>query len=181
MGVSGFIFPPPKPLPNFPLGGVVPHVIVADEAFPLTQNIMRPITGFRASSLPKQMAIFNYWLSRARMVVENAFGILAMCWRLFDWRITLCADNADKIIKACCVLHNFLTPTKDFTDIASEVNLDARNNSTQGMLYLPRLRGYHTTQDAQGVRDISKAFFNHNVGILSWQERRLSYRVEQPA
>ena len=35
-------FPPPKPLPNFPLGGVVLHVIVVDEAFPLTHNIMRP-------------------------------------------------------------------------------------------------------------------------------------------
>ena len=115
------------------------------------------------------------------MVVENAFGILAMCWRLFDRRIALCADNADKIIKACCILHNFLTPTKDFTDIASELNPAARNYSTQGMLYLPRLRGYHATEDAQGVRDIFKAFFNHNAGILSWQDRRVSYRVEQPA
>ena len=115
------------------------------------------------------------------MVVENAFGILAMRWHLFDRRIALCADNADKIIKACCVLHNFLTPTKDFTDIASELNPDARNYSTQGMLYLPRLQGYHATEDAQGVRDIFKAFFNHNLGILSWQDRRVSYRVEQPA
>ena len=49
------------------------------------------------------------------MVVENAFGILAMHWHLFDLRIALCADNADKIIKVCCVLHNFLTPMKDFT------------------------------------------------------------------
>ena len=73
------------------------------------------------------------------MVVENAFVILAMCWHLFDRRIALCADNTDKIIKACCVLHNFLTPTKDFTDIASELNSDARNYSTQGMLYLSRL------------------------------------------
>ena len=109
-------FPPPKPLPNSPLGGVVPHIIVADEAFPLTHNIMRPFPRFRKSSLPKEKAIFNYRLSRARMVVENAFGILAMRWHLFDRRIALCADNADKIIKACCVLHNFLTPTKDFTD-----------------------------------------------------------------
>ena len=174
-------FPPPKPVPNFPLGGVVLHVIVADEAFPLTQNIMRPFPHFRTFSLPKEKAIFNYKLSRARMVVENAFRILAMHWRSFDRRIALCADNADKIIKVCCVLHNFLTPMKDFTYIASELSPNARNYSTQGMLYLPRLRGYHATQDAQGVRDIFKAFFNHNVGILSWQERRVSYRAEQPA
>ena len=53
-------FPPPKPLPNFPLGGVVPHIIVVDEAFPLTHNIMRPFPCFRKSSLPKEKAIFNY-------------------------------------------------------------------------------------------------------------------------
>ena len=171
-------FPPPKPLPNFPLGGMVPHVIVADEAFPLTQQIMRPYPRFRISTLPKQKAIFNYRLSRARMVVENAFRILAMRWRLFDRRLALCADNAEKIIKACCVLHNFLTPVKDYTDIASELNPDGRNYSTQGMLYMPRLHGYRATQDAQGVREIFKAFFNDNVGCLSWQDRRVSYRVE---
>ena len=157
---------------------MVPHVIVADEAFPLTQQIMRPYSRFRISTLPKQKAIFNYRLSRARMVVENAFGILAMRWRLFDRCLALCADNADKIIKACYVLHNFLTPEKDYIEIACELNPDRRNYSTQGMLYMPRLHGYHATQDAQGVREIFKAFFNDNVGSLSWQDRRVSYRVE---
>ena len=90
-----------------------------------------------------------------------------MRWRLFDRRLALCADNADKIIKACCVLHNFLTPVKDYTDIACELNPDGRNYSTQGMLHLPRLHGYHATHDAQGVREIFKAFFNDNVGSLS--------------
>ena len=91
-------------------------------------------------------------------MVENSFGIFVMEWRLFDRRNALCADHADKVTQTCCVLHNFLAPTKDFTDIASELNLDANNYSTQGMLYLPRLQSYHETGDAQRVRD------NRNVG-----------------
>ena len=173
--------PPPKPLPNFPTGDIVPHVIVADEAFPLTHNIMRPYPRFRQSSIPKDEAIYNYRLSRARMVVENAFGILAMRWRLFDRRLALCADNADKVIKACCVLHNFLTPIKDYDDIATELNPDGRNYNQNGMLYLPRLRGYHATHDAQGVRDVFKGFFNNPAGALTFQETRVSFRITNPA
>ena len=173
--------PPPKPLPNFPTGGIVPHVIVADEAFPLTHNIMRPYPRFRQSSIPKDEAIYNYRLSRARMVVENAFGILAMRWRLFDRRLALCADNADKVIKACCVLHNFLTPIKDYDDIATELNPDGRNYNQNGMLYLSRLRGYHATHDAQGVRDVFKGFFNNPAGALTFQETRVSFRITNPA
>ena len=34
--------PRPKALPNYPQGGVLPHCIVGDEAFPCHMDLMRP-------------------------------------------------------------------------------------------------------------------------------------------
>ena len=45
--------PGPKPLPRARFLGNMPHVIVADEAFPLCPNIMRPYPrGRNASKMP---------------------------------------------------------------------------------------------------------------------------------
>lgn len=48
------------------------YVFIADDAFPLKKNLLKP---FRGSSTPEQ-EVFNYRLSRARRCVENAFGNL---------------------------------------------------------------------------------------------------------
>ena len=106
-----------KRLPNYNQQGPMPHVIVADEAFPLLHTLMRPYPHSRESTLPRDECIFNYRLSTARMVVENAFGILAMQWRIFDRRMPLSTENADKVIQAAACLHNYLTEEKDFSKI----------------------------------------------------------------
>ncbi|KAM4029985.1 uncharacterized protein ACNLHF_022083 [Anomaloglossus baeobatrachus] len=85
--------------------GHLNFTFIADEAFPLQKNVLRP---YPHVSLNVFRRIFNYRLSRARRVVENAFGILSSRFRIFHTAINLKLDSIDRVIQACCVLHNLL-------------------------------------------------------------------------
>jgi hypothetical protein len=58
-----------------------PYVAVGDEAFPLKTYLLRPYSKHH-HGVDESKKIYNYRLSRARRVVENAFGILASRWRV---------------------------------------------------------------------------------------------------
>ncbi|KAH9374511.1 hypothetical protein HPB48_021022 [Haemaphysalis longicornis] len=47
-------------------------------------------------------------LPRAQRCAENACGILASRWPIYDRRINLEPENAENVVKDTCVLHNFL-------------------------------------------------------------------------
>ncbi|XP_046864372.1 protein ALP1-like [Xenia sp. Carnegie-2017] len=79
--------------------------IVGDDAFPMSTNLMKP---YPHRNLEKGKRIFNYRLSRARRVVENAFGIFAHRWRVFLTTIKLTPDKITDIILAACCLHNYM-------------------------------------------------------------------------
>ncbi len=66
---------------------------------------MRPFFG---RTLPRERRAFNYRLSRARLVVENAFGILSSQWRMYRRLIEVQPDVVERCVKATCVLHNFM-------------------------------------------------------------------------
>lgn len=80
------------------------YVFVGDEAFALTPHFLKP---YSQKELTNERKIFNYRLSRARRIVENAFGILANRFRIFHTSINLSLENIDTVVMSCCVLHNF--------------------------------------------------------------------------
>ncbi|XP_055839601.1 uncharacterized protein LOC129907421 [Episyrphus balteatus] len=95
-------FPDDKTVGN---GRILPYVIVGDDAFPLQKHLMKP---YPFATKCQKKRIFNVRLSRARHVVEHAFGLLASRFRIFQTKIDLRVENVEAVTKACCVLHNFL-------------------------------------------------------------------------
>lgn len=83
-------------------------VIIGDDVFPLRTNLLKP---YSKTGVNNYEMIFNYRLSCARRVVENAFGILVWRFRIFSKPIDLQPKKIDKVIYAACSLHNWLHKT----------------------------------------------------------------------
>jgi len=83
----------------------MPFVIVGDEAFFLSQHVLR---AYPSRNLDVARRIYNYRLTRARRMVEWAFGILCNKWRIFHRAIDVRPGFCDVIVKTCCILHNFV-------------------------------------------------------------------------
>ncbi|XP_065430477.1 uncharacterized protein LOC101941125 [Chrysemys picta bellii] len=80
----------------------MPIMILGDPAYPLMPWLMKPYKG----SLDSSQDLFNYRLSKCRMVVECAFGCLKARWRSLLTRSDLSEKNIPIVIAACCALHN---------------------------------------------------------------------------
>ena len=95
--------PPARQIANSDL--ICPYMIIGDDAFPLRLNLQKP---YHRTGLVQSEIIFNYRLSRARRVVENAFGIMANRFRIFRAPIAMEPSKVNKIVMAATVLHNYL-------------------------------------------------------------------------
>ena len=82
----------------------MPIVILGDPAYLLLPWLMKPYPA--TGSVSRKQKKFNYQLSRARMVVECAFGRLKGRWRCLMKRNDSDLAFVPTIVNACCVLHN---------------------------------------------------------------------------
>ena len=83
---------------------------MGDEIFPLKPWLLRPYPGRLLQLLEM---ICNYRHSRARRVVENAFGILRARWRVYSHPIKASVQNTERHLMAFLCLHNYLCQTEN--------------------------------------------------------------------
>ncbi|XP_069615755.1 uncharacterized protein [Ranitomeya imitator] len=152
--------PPPSHIPGANLDAV-PYMMVADEAFQLSRNVMRP---YPRRGLDYRRRIFNLRLSRARRLVECSFGILSAKWRVLQSAIQLSEGNVNGMIKACVVLHNFTRYHDCPSSAAGEV--DSANTVLTTTRVLPSRR----QPSGLKVRDVLTNYFVSPEGSTVWQD-----------
>ena len=85
-------------------GTDIPYVIIADAAYPLRSWLLKP---YRENiGTPEENKNFNYRLSRARIIIECAFGKLKGRWRALLKRNDSHVSLMPTIVMACVILHN---------------------------------------------------------------------------
>lgn len=197
---EGETLPPNKNLPGTNVS--VPHFFVGDEAFRMTNSLMRPYPG---KEMERKKRIFNYRLSRARRCIENAFGILVNRWQVFTKPIAFDPSETDKIILACVCLHNFLMARtqlldegdkKVFTnhsasDCEELASLEEHTNFTENADWEENI--FEDNSDMQDdaiqalfVRDTLANYFLTPAGRVDWQDDyidrgRIQDSEEEPA
>ena len=174
--------PSPRPMKdNTP---PLPYMIVTDDAFPLKEYIQKP---YSQVGLTKEKRIFNYRLSRARRIVENAFGILANRFRVFMTPLKLSPEKVEIIVLACCTLHNFLqsrqgsrnvyTPPGSMDTENGEMHTLSpgnwrENQEPQGWTSMQKQGSNHYSSNAKAIREYLCEYFNSD-GAVAWQEKMI--------
>lgn len=155
---------------------LLPYTFVGDQAFPLTENLMKP---YPDKNLTREEKIFNYRLSRARRVSENAFGIMASRFRIFHSIITINVKHVDALVLGSCALHNFLRRNAP-NQYIPPLYADSENISSEGIIpgqwravgeLIPLQRTARASNiSSRQIRDNYKNYFN-NSGATDFQER----------
>ena len=174
--------PDPEPLPSsdepawiHDKNDPIPYVFVADDAFPLGKNCMKP---YPQTNLTDRKRIFNYRLSRMRRISENVFGIWGSRFRVFTTTMALSPDKVVTITLATIALHNLLR-TKGKTLYTDDCALDKENEdgsltpgswrSVQNVCRnLGKNKDNHAQKSAENIRDILADHF-YGPGAIPWQ------------
>ncbi|WAQ95270.1 hypothetical protein MAR_027960 [Mya arenaria] len=117
--------------------------MVGDDAFPLRQYMLKP---YPHRHLARDERFFNYRCSRARRVVENAFGILANRFRRLLTTLEMRPSTVTKTVMACMTLHNLMR-----TRHPNIQNADLDREDEQGQFIPGAWRDQAVLEDVQAA------------------------------
>ena len=137
-----------SPVTRTPTGEEIRPLLVADPAYKLSNWCMKPYPETRAIT-PSQRA-FNKALSSARVVIEQAFGMLKGRWRCLLVKLDESVDKIPLTIIVCCILHNICI------DVRDDVDVDPEDDEPDE---LPPLPGHVNHEGSRLRNKIKEAFF----------------------
>ena len=123
--------------------------LVGDSAYPQAPWLIKP---FPEGTRDHEEITFNKELSRARVTVERAFGILKSRWRVLQKRLDSSLAFAIKTTVACIVLHNICIDSNDDWDDDDD-NHDPPDNQQNADIL----------GDGDAIRDLLKDFVCGNI------------------
>lgn len=114
--------------------------------------------------------------------MENAFGIMAARWRILLRTINLLPANVDFVVKATCILHNFLLDHKaypeDYYDredafgnhVPGGWRCDTAGTASDDTLFaLEPTHARNYGEYASSARKLFMAYFATKAGEVPWQ------------
>ena len=156
----------------------MPDGITGDDAFALRTWLMKP---FSRRCMAHDERVFNYRLSRARRIVENAFGILANRFRALLTTLAQEPETVKVMVLACVCLHNLMrlrypTAQNDVLD-REDANHNVipgawRQDAQLGDMQEAR-RGNIDTWLAKQQRKELKHYYSSVVGAVPWQHEMI--------
>ena len=171
----------------------LPFVFVADDVFGLKCHMTKP---YPDHNIPLDERIFNYRCSRARRIIDNAFGIATSRFRIFRRPIIANAERVILITKTVVSLHNFLMKKRanqsenysycpqSYVDQMSRSGVvpgDWRKEETVcgGLLSIQKLGSNNYPKSAKEVRDRFKNYFCSPEGAVEWQVEKFTRTYNQ--
>jgi DDE superfamily endonuclease len=101
--------------------------VAADEAYSCSDRVLTPWPG---RGLPCEKDCFNFWLSSARIHIEQSFGMLVgrrgVVWRRIRWSVV----RASQIIVVCMKQHNFIVDRESIA-VPEPSNIDLTGHDIQ--------------------------------------------------
>ena len=168
--------PDPVPLPGDNKN--MPYFIIGDDAFALRTWLMKP---YSRRNMTHEERIFNYRISRARRIVENAFGILANRFRCLLTTMRQTPETVTTIVTTCVVLHNLMRIRYPALQNAIADREDDNHQMIPGEwradINLAEIEreaaSKNPSREAKGMRDYLKLYYNSEAGAVPWQENMI--------
>ena len=132
---------------------------------------------FAQRNLRREQRIFNYRISRARRIVENAFGILTNRFGCLLNTFRQKKETVSTIVKAGIVLHNMLRSRQPLAPgmvDEEDENHDIRPGFWRNFTVLQDMeelqRGNIGTRLARQQRQYLAHYLNSPAGSVPWQD-----------